>query len=169
MLGIRGGHEGQCVSREPISKSLRFEVFKRDGFACRYCGQTAPDVVLHVEHMRPVSRGGTNHPANLCTACSACNLGKAGEALGMLIEDQRCHALSFIILRKALEHLGSEVTDDPQSTFAILDFVASDDAPEDLIPLIQTAASWPDLKRIWLRHQGFPEALWSPSYEEAPE
>lgn len=32
--------------RKSISKKLRFEVFKRDGFTCQYCGRMAPDVVL---------------------------------------------------------------------------------------------------------------------------
>ncbi len=30
-----------------ISKRLRFEVFKRDGFVCQYCGNHPPAVVLH--------------------------------------------------------------------------------------------------------------------------
>jgi len=35
--------------RKPLSKKLRFEVFKRDSFACQYCGAKAPDVLLEVE------------------------------------------------------------------------------------------------------------------------
>ena len=31
------------MEREPISKKLRFEVFKRDSFTCQYCGSKAPD------------------------------------------------------------------------------------------------------------------------------
>ena len=36
--------------RKSISKKARFEVFKRDSFTCQYCGRTAPDVVLHLDH-----------------------------------------------------------------------------------------------------------------------
>jgi 5-methylcytosine-specific restriction endonuclease McrA len=32
----------------PVNKRTRFEVFKRDNHTCRYCGGTAPDVVLTV-------------------------------------------------------------------------------------------------------------------------
>lgn len=63
--------------RIPISKKLRFEVFKRDGFKCQYCGKSAPDVILHVDHINPVKHGGRNDILNLITACSDCNLGKS--------------------------------------------------------------------------------------------
>ena len=60
-----------------LSKRTRFEVFKRDRFACQYCGRTPPDVVLHADHIAPVAGGGSDDPLNLLTACSDCNLGKA--------------------------------------------------------------------------------------------
>ena len=66
-----------ATAREPISKKLRFDVLNRDGFKCRYCGQSAPDVVLHVDHVKPVANGGTNSLDNLVAACSACNGGKS--------------------------------------------------------------------------------------------
>lgn len=55
----------------------RFTILKRDGFRCVYCGAT-PDVSqLHVDHYTPRSRGGTDHPSNLRTACAPCNLSKS--------------------------------------------------------------------------------------------
>lgn len=60
-----------------VSRRLRFEILKRDGYACRYCGATAPDVVLHVDHVVPVALGGGDEPNNLVTACADCNAGKA--------------------------------------------------------------------------------------------
>lgn len=59
-----------------INAKLRFEVFKRDDFKCQYCGASAPDVPLHVDHVNPVSKGGTNKIDNLITSCELCNLGK---------------------------------------------------------------------------------------------
>jgi hypothetical protein len=56
--------------------SLRFRVFRRDSFTCRYCGRKAPSVPLHVDHIKPWSSGGRTELANLVTACSVCNLGK---------------------------------------------------------------------------------------------
>jgi hypothetical protein len=62
-----------------MNNRVRFRVLSRDRFTCQYCGRKAPDVVLHVDHILPRSRGGTDDPANLKTACSDCNLGKSDE------------------------------------------------------------------------------------------
>jgi hypothetical protein len=59
-----------------VSKRLRYEVLRRDNHACRYCGATAPDVKLNVDHVIPTSLGGPDKPANLVTACADCNAGK---------------------------------------------------------------------------------------------
>lgn len=63
--------------RKPLSKRVRFEVFKRDGFVCQYCGAHPPDVVLEIDHIDPVSRGGNDEQDNLVTACFNCNRGKS--------------------------------------------------------------------------------------------
>lgn len=62
--------------KKMISKKTRFEVFKRDGFQCAYCGKTPPEIVLEVDHIEPVSEGGTDDMENLLTACFDCNRGK---------------------------------------------------------------------------------------------
>ena len=67
--------------RKPISKTLRFEVFKRDSFKCQYCGAEAPNVLLHIDHIKPVAGGGTNELTNLITSCMPCNLGKSDTPL----------------------------------------------------------------------------------------
>ena len=67
--------------RKSISKKVRFEVFKRDKFTCQYCGKSAPDVVLEVDHIKPVSKGGNNSMLNLVTACFECNRGKTNTEL----------------------------------------------------------------------------------------
>lgn len=69
------------AERKPISKKLRFEVFKRDGFKCQYCGQSAPDVILEVDHIVPVAEGGDNNIMNLITSCRDCNRGKGKREL----------------------------------------------------------------------------------------
>lgn len=65
------------TKRKPISKKLRFEVFKRDSFTCQYCGRSAPDVILEVDHIEAVANGGTNDIMNLITSCKDCNRGKS--------------------------------------------------------------------------------------------
>lgn len=64
-----------------MSKKLRFEVFKRDSFTCQYCGKKAPDVVLEIDHIEPVARGGEDTHLNLTTACWDCNRGKGAREL----------------------------------------------------------------------------------------
>lgn len=62
--------------RKPISKGRRFDIFKRDSFTCRYCGRRPPEVVLELDHVHPVSKGGTDDEINLATSCYDCNRGK---------------------------------------------------------------------------------------------
>lgn len=69
--------------RKSISKKIRFEVFKRDSFTCQYCGAHPPSVVLHIDHILAVSKGGANSIENLITACEPCNLGKGARDLNV--------------------------------------------------------------------------------------
>lgn len=69
------------AKRKSLSTKLRFDVFKRDGFACQYCGATPPQAVLWVDHITPVCDGGGNEIDNLVTSCDRCNLGKGGTPL----------------------------------------------------------------------------------------
>jgi hypothetical protein len=69
--------------RKAMSKTLRFEVFKRDRFTCQYCGATPPKVVLQVDHILAVAKGGGNDEGNLITSCQPCNLGKGVRSLSV--------------------------------------------------------------------------------------
>ncbi|MBT1154344.1 HNH endonuclease [Aminobacter anthyllidis] len=69
------------TDRQPISKRLRFEIFKRDEFTCAYCGAHPPDALLEVDHIHPVVAGGENDQDNLVTACFDCNRGKGAKLL----------------------------------------------------------------------------------------
>lgn len=64
-----------------VGKSLRFDVFARDGFTCQYCGRRPPDVVLELDHIHPVSKDGPDDILNLITACFDCNRGKAAKVI----------------------------------------------------------------------------------------
>lgn len=77
--------------RKPITKKIRFEVFKRDKFKCVYCGASAPNVVLHIDHIEPVSKGGDNNILNLVTCCFDCNSGKRDRKLddNSVVQKQR--------------------------------------------------------------------------------
>lgn len=69
--------------RCPISPGLRKQIFMRDGYRCVHCGAMPSDgrhVFLEVDHVIPVSRGGTDDPGNLQTLCHVCNSGKSDQA-----------------------------------------------------------------------------------------
>ena len=63
-----------------VSKRLRYEILRRDNHTCRYCGATAPDVKLTVDHVLPVALGGSDDPTNLVAACADCNAGKTSSS-----------------------------------------------------------------------------------------
>jgi len=76
------GSSRRC--RPPMPPRLRWKILDRDAHRCTACGRGsrrargAPGrpVVLHVDHIIPVSKGGTNDETNLRTLCSTCNLGR---------------------------------------------------------------------------------------------
>lgn len=75
--------DGSPIERLPeptgfrnITPKVRFRVLTRDHFTCQYCGRSAPDVRLEIDHVEPVSRGGRNRLDNLKAACFECNRGK---------------------------------------------------------------------------------------------
>lgn len=70
------------MKRSALSKKTRFNVFKRDLFTCQYCGKKSPDVILEVDHIKPICDGGDDNMINLITSCFDCNRGKSGEPLG---------------------------------------------------------------------------------------
>lgn len=93
------------MKRKAISKRVRFEVFKRDSFKCQYCGKCAPDVILHVDHIEPVSKGGDNDIMNLITSCAECNSGKSNKTIddSSAVEKQRKQLEELNVRREQIE------------------------------------------------------------------
>lgn len=62
-------------------KRLRFKVLREYGYGCMACGRKAPEVILHVDHIKPRIR----YPElaldknNLQVLCSTCNQGKGAK------------------------------------------------------------------------------------------
>lgn len=94
-----------ATKRKAISKKTRFEVFKRDGFKCMYCGAEAPKVVLNVDHIKPVADGGKNDLLNLISACEACNSGKSATPLSdeSAVQKQRAQLEELQVRREQME------------------------------------------------------------------
>lgn len=59
--------------------TLRDEAFERDDYTCQYCGERG--FSLELDHVEPISRGGTNELGNLITACSTCNKSKRAKLI----------------------------------------------------------------------------------------
>lgn len=91
------------MARKSTGKRLRFEVFERDGYACRYCGAQPPSVVLVVDHIIPVAAGGASTADNLTTACEACNQGKADRILGQFHPSPDADLLYLQAMQEASE------------------------------------------------------------------
>jgi 5-methylcytosine-specific restriction endonuclease McrA len=93
-------NSSQCRSQQQTSRSpsrprppqsesrairlgLRYDVLRRDRFCCVLCGRSPASQLaceLHVDHIVPIARGGTNAPDNLRTLCASCNVGKGAKA-----------------------------------------------------------------------------------------
>ncbi|MCL2555736.1 MAG: HNH endonuclease [Firmicutes bacterium] len=71
-------HYRRRIERSKVTDGIRFDVFKRDGFRCKICGASADSrVKLHVDHIKPISKGGDSNINNLQTLCESCNMGKS--------------------------------------------------------------------------------------------
>jgi hypothetical protein len=65
--------------RTPIPLNVRWTVLKRDNYRCVKCGESPSNdhqVMLEVDHILSVARGGGNDIENLQTLCQRCNQGK---------------------------------------------------------------------------------------------
>lgn len=51
---------------------------ERQGWRCYWCGQPCK-AEYHIDHIVPLSKGGSNTADNICIACPPCNLSKGGQ------------------------------------------------------------------------------------------
>lgn len=65
-------------------KRISKEVFDRDNYTCKYCGQVGG--LLEVDHIFPLSKGGTNEIDNLTTSCRRCNRQKKDKTVTEFLE-----------------------------------------------------------------------------------
>jgi hypothetical protein len=86
-----------------LSPKLRFEVFKRDGFTCQYCGRKTPQVVLEVDHIIPRAEGGGDEMTNLVTSCYECNRGKGAGLLDDRAPVTDMHEQAVLMLEREMQ------------------------------------------------------------------
>ena len=63
-------------------KRIRERILRRDGFICVYCHEQANTV----DHVQPISKGGTDEPDNLVAACGKCNSKKSNKLPHLFFE-----------------------------------------------------------------------------------
>lgn len=83
-----------------LSVRTRFEILKRDEFQCYYCGRRSPDVVLEVDHIKPIADGGSDDPMNLITSCWECNRGKSDVPLSHTLTPEDPHDKAIELLER---------------------------------------------------------------------
>lgn len=70
------------MTRRRMSKKDRdrriASMIKRDGQACWWCKRPLERAEITIEHVKPVSAGGTNRLQNLRLACGPCNHRRGG-------------------------------------------------------------------------------------------
>lgn len=71
VLDVKAGKAILRKTQRQIDQTLSWKVFRRDGYACRYCGKDS--VPLTVDHVDTWEDGGATIEDNLVTACRRCN------------------------------------------------------------------------------------------------
>lgn len=69
-----------------VSHRLRIKILERDNYTCKNCNKSGKDIKLHIDHIIPRSKGGTNETDNLQTLCKECNLLKKDYEFSQLRE-----------------------------------------------------------------------------------
>lgn len=59
----------------------KFRILHRDNFECRYCRAKPGSDMLEVDHLVPVSMGGSDDEINLVAACKKCNRSRSDQPL----------------------------------------------------------------------------------------
>lgn len=70
--------------RQLMTAQLRQSILKRDGYMCKICTVSTKDqshLLLEVDHVVPISKGGITLESNLQTLCWKCNRAKSNKIL----------------------------------------------------------------------------------------
>lgn len=68
------GH--RSLSEGYISGSIRYEVLKRAKYRCELCGAHETQAALHIDHIVPRAKGGSDDLSNFQALCMSCNTSK---------------------------------------------------------------------------------------------
>ena len=88
-MHLAGKTVGLCVTggiaaykAADLTSKLRQAIKERDHYTCRYCGASLdqePHLLLEIDHIVPVAKGGLTTEDNLQTLCWRCNRSKGSK------------------------------------------------------------------------------------------
>jgi hypothetical protein len=88
-------------SQRQIEQGISWNVYRRDGYKCRYCGKN--DVPLTVDHIVTWESGGPSTEDNLLCSCRKCN-----KLRGNMSYDEWVHSPKYVQLSKDLWEIDRE-------------------------------------------------------------
>lgn len=74
--------EWQKKERNKMTKAVRQRIIERDNYTCQICGNSTynePNLLLEVDHIIPISKGGKTIDSNLQCLCWKCNRSKGNK------------------------------------------------------------------------------------------
>ena len=80
-----GAQSARANGGTRLWSKIRLRILIRDGYCCQYCGS---EDATTVDHVLPISKGGTDDPDNLVAACTRCNYSK-GNRMGQFFGSSR--------------------------------------------------------------------------------
>ena len=69
------------IGRGSIPKTIRNEIYSRDGHKCQFCLRSLDLAELTIDHLVPLALGGLDEITNYVTCCRSCNNLKADKPL----------------------------------------------------------------------------------------
>lgn len=72
------------MQRRLATPALKEAIKMRDNYTCCECGNSIykePNLLLEVDHIIPISKGGKTEPDNLQTLCWKCNRAKSNKII----------------------------------------------------------------------------------------
>lgn len=88
-IKFRNSTAGQ---RALMTSSLREKIKKRDNYTCCSCGNSIakePNLLLEIDHIVPISKGGMTTEDNLQTLCWKCNRSKGSKVIGNDLNNEK--------------------------------------------------------------------------------
>jgi hypothetical protein len=149
--------------------AVRMRVMKRDKFMCTYCGVSGNDTELEIDHIIPLSKGGSNHISNLTTSCMFCNRKKGNRVLEGNKRTEMSNALigKFVhILRDGKIHNQGMIIEKDDDNILIQRFSFFDGEPTDIIAIPKTDLFNKEKCKIYASQPLFLRAYYEECYPE---